>query len=97
MLNSVFMFLFNGILLLFFPCTSLCSGAEYLLQVVHGAIPHTFFDSNSTISAAEIAVHVLDYLYKKLDEVCLVQGGEVVTVFMTFCVFLFNLCWWLLS
>ncbi|KAG7660235.1 Gamma tubulin complex component C-terminal [Arabidopsis suecica] len=57
--------------------SSLCSGAEYLLQVVHGAIPHTFFDSNSTISAAEIAVHVLDYLYKKLDEVCLVQGGEV--------------------
>jgi len=41
--NSVFMFLFNGILLLFFPCTSLCSGAEYLLQVVHGEIPHTFF------------------------------------------------------
>ncbi|XP_020891594.1 gamma-tubulin complex component 5 isoform X2 [Arabidopsis lyrata subsp. lyrata] len=57
--------------------SSLCSGAEYLLQVVHAAIPHSFFDSSSTVSAAEIAFHVLDYLYKKLDEVCLVQGGEV--------------------
>ncbi|KAL1199333.1 Gamma-tubulin complex component 3 [Cardamine amara subsp. amara] len=57
--------------------SSLCSGAEYLLQVVRGAIPHTYFESSSTISTAEIAVHILDYLYKRLDEVCLVQGGEV--------------------
>ncbi|CAH2067989.1 unnamed protein product [Thlaspi arvense] len=60
-----------------FTSSSLCSGAEYLLQVVRGAIPPAYFDSTSTISTAEIAVHVLDYLYKKLDEVCLVQGGEV--------------------
>ncbi|KAG2324556.1 hypothetical protein Bca52824_007284 [Brassica carinata] len=57
--------------------SSLCSGAEYLLQVVRGAIPHAYFDSSSTISTAEVAVHLLDYLYKKLDQVCLVQGGEV--------------------
>ncbi|XP_010477302.1 PREDICTED: gamma-tubulin complex component 5-like [Camelina sativa] len=57
--------------------SSMCSGAEYLLQVVRGALPHAYFESSSTISAAEIAVHVLDYLYKRLDEVCLVQGGEV--------------------
>ncbi|XP_019091648.1 PREDICTED: gamma-tubulin complex component 5-like isoform X1 [Camelina sativa] len=57
--------------------SSLCSGAEYLLQVVRCALPHAYFESSSTISAAEIAVHVLDYLYKRLDEVCLVQGGEV--------------------
>ncbi|EOA36625.1 hypothetical protein CARUB_v10011863mg [Capsella rubella] len=57
--------------------SSLCSGAEYLLQVVRGALPHAYFESSSTISTAEIAVHVLDYLYKRLDEVCLVQGGEV--------------------
>ncbi|VVA95921.1 unnamed protein product [Arabis nemorensis] len=56
---------------------SLVFCAEYLLQVVRGAIPHAYFESNSTISTAEIAVHVLDYLYKRLDEVCLVQGGEV--------------------
>lgn len=56
--------------------SSLCSGAEYLLQIVHGAIPQVFFELNSSVSAAELAVHVLDYLYKKLDEVCLVQGGE---------------------
>ncbi|XP_031273500.1 gamma-tubulin complex component 5 isoform X2 [Pistacia vera] len=54
--------------------SSLCSGAEYLLQIVNGAIPQIYFDSN--VSAAEMAVHVLDYLYKKVDEVCLVQGGE---------------------
>ncbi|XP_044510973.1 gamma-tubulin complex component 5 isoform X3 [Mangifera indica] len=54
--------------------SSLCSGAEYLLQTVNGAIPQVYFESN--VSAAEMAVHVLDYLYKKLDEVCLVQGGE---------------------
>ncbi|ESQ27060.1 hypothetical protein EUTSA_v10018067mg [Eutrema salsugineum] len=57
--------------------SSLCSGAEYLLQVVRGAIPHAYFESSSTISTAEIAVHLLDYLYKRLDEVCLVEGGEV--------------------
>ncbi|XP_062101066.1 uncharacterized protein LOC133806986 [Humulus lupulus] len=56
--------------------SSLCSGAEYLLQIVHSAVPQLFFDSNSSVPAADIAVHILDYLYKKLDEVCLVQGGE---------------------
>lgn len=35
----------------------------------------------SPVPAADIAVHVLDYLYKKLDEVCLVHGGEVVVTF----------------
>ncbi|KAG7647004.1 Gamma tubulin complex component C-terminal [Arabidopsis thaliana x Arabidopsis arenosa] len=60
--------------------SSLCSDAEYLFQVVRGAIPHAYFESSSAISTAEIAVHVLDYLYKRLDEVCLVQGGELVAV-----------------
>lgn len=46
---------------------------------MHSAIPQMYFESNPSLSAAELAVHVLDYLYKKLDEVCLVQGGEVVT------------------
>ncbi|XP_015884769.1 uncharacterized protein LOC107420350 isoform X2 [Ziziphus jujuba] len=56
--------------------SSLCSGAEYLFQIVHGAIPGVYFESNSSIPAADLAVHILDYLYKKLDEVCLARGGE---------------------
>ncbi|KDP33175.1 hypothetical protein JCGZ_13440 [Jatropha curcas] len=56
--------------------SSLCSGAEFLLQIVHGAIPQVYFETNSSIPASEMAVHILDYLYQKLDEVCLVQGGE---------------------
>nr|AAF79606.1 F5M15.11 [Arabidopsis thaliana] len=60
--------------------SSLSRYAEYLFQVVRGAIPHAYFESSSAISTAEIAVHVLDYLYKRLDEVCLVQGGELVAV-----------------
>lgn len=61
---------------------SLCSGAEYLFQIVHGAVPQVYLEPNSSASAAEVAVHILDHLYKKLDEVCLVQGGEVVTIFL---------------
>ena len=49
---------------------------------MHGAIPQVYFNPNSPVPAADMAVHILDYLYKKLDEVCLVQGGEVVTTFM---------------
>ncbi|ONI32857.1 hypothetical protein PRUPE_1G389900 [Prunus persica] len=56
--------------------TCLCSGAEYLLQIVRGAIPQVYFESNSSLPAADLAVHVLDHIYKKLDEVCLVRGGE---------------------
>ncbi|ESR48097.1 hypothetical protein CICLE_v10000139mg [Citrus x clementina] len=57
--------------------SSLCSGGEYLLQIVDGAIPQVCFQFNMPVPAAQVAVHILDYLYKKLDEVCLVQGGEV--------------------
>lgn len=56
--------------------SSLCSGAECLLQVVDGAIPETYLDSAAAIPSSEIAVHILDYLHTKLNEVCLVQGGE---------------------
>lgn len=63
-------------------CFSLCSGAEYLLQIVRGAIPRTYFESELSVPAAEMAVHVLDCLYEKLDEVCLVQGGEVVATLL---------------
>ncbi|XP_061343178.1 uncharacterized protein LOC133289290 isoform X2 [Gastrolobium bilobum] len=56
--------------------SSLCSGAELLLRVVHEAIPAVYFEFGASVPAAELAVHVLDYLHKKLDEMCLVQGGE---------------------
>ncbi|KAL2346376.1 hypothetical protein Fmac_000376 [Flemingia macrophylla] len=56
--------------------SSLCSGAEFLFRVVHEAIPAVYFEFGGSVPAADVAVHVLDYLHKKLDEMCLVQGGE---------------------
>ncbi|CAN1235020.1 Gamma-tubulin complex component 5 (Fragment) [Linum perenne] len=56
--------------------SSLCSGAEYLMQTVYGAVPRECLEQGSSISAAQVAVHILDYLYKKMDKVCLVEGGE---------------------
>ncbi|GAU36145.1 hypothetical protein TSUD_316740 [Trifolium subterraneum] len=55
---------------------SLCSGAEFLLRIVHEAIPDVYFEFGASVPAADLAVHVLDYLHKKLEEMCLVQGGE---------------------
>lgn len=52
---------------------------------MHGAIPQVYYESDSSLSAAELTLHVLDYLYKKLDEVCLVRGGEVVTASFVQC------------
>ncbi|XP_057973341.1 uncharacterized protein LOC131161533 [Malania oleifera] len=56
--------------------SSLCSGAEYLLQIVHGAIPQEYFEPDCAVPAAQIAAHIHDHLYKKLNELCLVEGGE---------------------
>ncbi|KAI3823052.1 hypothetical protein L1987_04478 [Smallanthus sonchifolius] len=53
--------------------TSLCSGAEYLFQIVRGAIPNEYIEGDTS---AEMAVHILNRLYEKLNEACLVQGGE---------------------
>ncbi|XP_023728168.1 uncharacterized protein LOC111875871 isoform X2 [Lactuca sativa] len=53
--------------------TRLCGGAEYLLQIVHGAIP---IEGDTPLSSAETAVHILNHLYEKLNDACLVQGGE---------------------
>jgi hypothetical protein len=61
---------------------SLCSGAEFLLRIVHEAIPDVYFEFGASVPAADLAVHVLDYLHKKLEEMCLVQGGEVVNLFL---------------
>ncbi|KAK4348784.1 hypothetical protein RND71_031539 [Anisodus tanguticus] len=55
---------------------SLCAGAEFLFQLVQGAIPQAYDETDSSISSTAIAVHILNYLYKKLTEVCFVQGGE---------------------
>lgn len=64
--------------------TSLCSGAEFLLQVFCGSLPLSYFEPLSSISASEVAVHILDSLYARLDEACLVQGGQVVP-YVLFC------------
>ncbi|KAK9274171.1 hypothetical protein L1049_018985 [Liquidambar formosana] len=71
--------------------SSLCSGAEYLWQIVHGAIPQVWFEPGSSVPAAEMAVHVLDHLYKKLNEVCLVQGGEEEAYLMLLYIFVGSL------
>ncbi|KAL5984896.1 hypothetical protein ACLOJK_038732 [Asimina triloba] len=56
--------------------SSLCSGAEFLLQVVKGAIPSSYFDAETAMPPGEIAVHILNHIYKQLDEICPVRGGE---------------------
>ncbi|KAI5002069.1 hypothetical protein ZWY2020_026719 [Hordeum vulgare] len=56
--------------------SSLCSGAEHLYQVVHGAVPDSFWGSGANIASSEVAVHVVNHIFKKLNEVCLVEDGE---------------------
>jgi len=58
---------------------SLRSGAEHLSQVLHGAVPDGFWDSGAHVASSEVAVHILDHLFKKLNEVCLLEDGEVAT------------------
>jgi gamma-tubulin complex component 5 len=52
-----------------------CAGAEFLLQLVNGVIPSGQLEN--AVVAAELATHILDYLYENLNEFCLVQDGEV--------------------
>lgn len=56
--------------------SSLCSGAEHLYQVVHGAVPDGFWDSGAHMASSEVAVHILNHLFKKLNGVCLLEDGE---------------------
>lgn len=49
-----------------------------MFQIVDGAIPQSYYELETYVPAADIAVHILNFLYVKLNEVCLVQGGEVV-------------------
>ncbi|XP_022681154.1 gamma-tubulin complex component 5 isoform X3 [Setaria italica] len=56
--------------------SSLSSGAEHLYQVVHGAVPDGFWDSGAQMASSEVSVHILNHLFKKLNEVCLVEDGE---------------------
>uniref|UniRef100_A0A0D9X379 Gamma-tubulin complex component n=1 Tax=Leersia perrieri TaxID=77586 RepID=A0A0D9X379_9ORYZ len=58
--------------------SGLCSGAEHLYQVVQGAVPDAFWNSGTQMACSEVAVHVVNHLFKKLNEVCLVEDGEVV-------------------
>ncbi|KAL6847272.1 hypothetical protein ACP4OV_023125 [Aristida adscensionis] len=56
--------------------SSLFSGAEHLSQVVHGVVPDRFWDSGTHMASSEVSVHILNHLFKKLNEVCLVEDGE---------------------
>lgn len=47
---------------------------------MHGAIPKNYIEGDTRVSSSEIAVHILNHLYEKLNDACLVQGGEVVTI-----------------
>ncbi|KAJ6926151.1 hypothetical protein NC651_010560 [Populus alba x Populus x berolinensis] len=49
----------NGFTPLLGLSSSLCSAAEYLLQIVHGPLPQLFFDPNSSVPPAEITGSVL--------------------------------------
>jgi gamma-tubulin complex component 5 len=51
-----------------------CAGAEFLLQLVNSVIPSGQLEN--AVVAAELATHILDYLYENLSEFCLVQDGE---------------------
>ncbi|KAH0469340.1 hypothetical protein IEQ34_000898 [Dendrobium chrysotoxum] len=56
--------------------SSMCSGAEHLAQVVDGYIPSAYVNSEIVIPANKMAVSILNFLFKKMSEVYLVQGGE---------------------
>lgn len=48
------------------------------MQIVREAIPEVYFNLDPPVPAADISVHILNHLYKKLNAVCLVEGGQVV-------------------
>ncbi|XP_078433225.1 spc97 / Spc98 family of spindle pole body (SBP) component isoform X2 [Wolffia australiana] len=56
--------------------SSVFSGGESLLQVVNGAVPREFFNAEVSIPPADLSVHILDYLYERLNEVSPILGGE---------------------
>ncbi|KAM7266457.1 hypothetical protein ACFE04_004354 [Oxalis oulophora] len=75
--------------------TTVSACLKFLFQVVHGAIPKAWFHPNLSIQPAEIALHILDYLYNKLDQVCLVQGGEEEAYQMLLYIFVGSLLPWI--
>ncbi|KAH9301392.1 hypothetical protein KI387_012975, partial [Taxus chinensis] len=52
----------------------ICAGAEFLLQVVNDVSSRC--QLQKALAAGELATHILDHLYEKLAEFCLVQDGE---------------------
>ncbi|EPS66946.1 hypothetical protein M569_07824, partial [Genlisea aurea] len=54
----------------------LCSGADYLFQIVYGAIAGIYFKVDSGVPATHVSVHILNHLYVKFNEICLLQGGQ---------------------
>lgn len=46
---------------------------------MHGAVPDGFWNSGANMASSEVAVHIVNHLFKKLNELCLVEDGEVAT------------------
>jgi hypothetical protein len=44
---------------------------------VHGAVPDGFWNSGANIASSEVAVHVVNHIFKKLNTICLVEDGQV--------------------
>ncbi|KAG0479215.1 hypothetical protein HPP92_010073, partial [Vanilla planifolia] len=57
--------------------SSMFSMAEHLAQVVHETVRNAYIDSEILVPASKMTVRILDTLYQKLNEVCLVQVDEV--------------------
>lgn len=53
------------------------AGAEFLMAVVLNAVPEFDLLYSKRRSAAEVAAHILTSLYDQLNDICLLEDGEV--------------------
>lgn len=53
------------------------AGSEFLKNVVENAAPDPDLLFEKSSSAAESASHILTSLYEQLDDICLLEDGEV--------------------
>lgn len=53
------------------------AGAEFLKNVVQKAVPEPERLLATTSNGADMASHILSSLYEQLDEICLLEDGEV--------------------
>ncbi|KAI3682188.1 hypothetical protein L2E82_50051 [Cichorium intybus] len=55
----------------------LCWSIILTADSAHGAIPKEYIKGATRVSSADMSVHILNHFYEKLNDVCLVQGGEL--------------------